>query len=112
MGRAFTGLIAAIIVSLPCIAGAQAPGDRAEVVHPVVFEVLSNNIALDPAADLRSASRIEFTRLVEAGKIKKPDLGLDLLVGILESVGISIPGWVVDFIDAVGDFSSVDISQA
>lgn len=112
MRRAFTGSIAAIVVSLPCVAGAQAPGDRAEVVHPVVFEVLSNNIALDPTADLRSASRIEFTRLVEAGKIKKPDLGLDLLVGILENIGIDIPGWVFDFIDAVGDFSSVDISAS
>ena len=108
-------LIASLLgvsLCLPATAGAQARGDRAEVVHPVVFEVMADGIALDPTANVRDASRFEFTRLVEAGKIKRPELGLDLLVGILESVGISIPGWVVDFIDAVGDFSSVDISAS
>ena len=100
-------LIASLLgvsLCLPATAGAQARGDRAEVVHPVVFEVLADGIALDPTANVQDASRFEFTRLVEAGKIQRPELGLDLLVGILENVGISIPGWVVDFIDAVGDF--------
>ena len=112
MRRALIASFLGILVCLPATAGAQARGDRAEVVHPVVFDVMANGIALDPNASVRDASRIEFTRLVEAGKIQNPDLGLDLLVGILENVGISIPGWVVDFIDAVGDFSSVDISAS
>ena len=101
-----------ISVCLPATAGAQARGDRAEAVHPVVFQVMADGIALDPTANVREASRVEFTRLVEAGKIQQPDLGLDLLVGILENIGISIPGWLVDFIDAVGEFSSVDISAS
>ena len=112
MRRALIASLLGVSLCLPATAGAQARGDRAEVVHPVVFEVLADGIALDPAANVRDASRVEFTRLVEAGKIKRPDLGLDLLVGILDNLGISIPGWVVDFIDAVGDFSSVDISAS
>ncbi len=112
MRRALVGLALGVVLCLPSVAGAQAPGDRAEMIHPLLIQVLNDNITLDPTANVRPASRIEFTRLVEAGTIRNPTLGLDLLVGILRNVGISIPGWVVDFIDAVGDFSSVDISAS
>jgi len=102
-------VLVGLIGMIPAAAHAQAPGDRTEVLHPLVFQLMNDNITLDPNANVAPASRIEFTRSVDDNLINNPSLGLDLLVGILDSVGVSIPGWVVDFIDGVGDFSNVSV---
>ena len=36
-------------------------------------------------------------------------LGSYFLVSILDKVGVSVPGWLVDLIEGVGDFSNVSI---
>jgi len=102
-------VLVGLVGMVPATAHAQAPGDRTEVLHPLVFQLMNDNITLDPNANVAPASRIEFTRSVDDNLINNPSLGLDLLIGILDSVGVSIPGWDVDFIDGVGDFSNVSV---
>jgi len=112
MRQAGVAVVVAVVLLLPLNARAQAPGDRTEVLHPLVFELMNDNITLDPSANVATASRIEFTRGLDDGLIAKPSLGLGLLVSILEKVGISVPGWLVDFIDDVGDFSNVSVNAS
>lgn len=109
MRRDRIGLVAGLLLMVPAVARAQAPGDRTEVLHPLVFQMMNDHITLDPNANVAPASRIEFTRGVDDNLIQNPSLGIDLLIGILDKVGVSIPGWVADFIDGVGDFSNVSI---
>ena len=109
MRQAGIALLVGVLGMFPTAAHAQAPGDRTEAVHPLLFQLMNDNITLDPAANVAPASRIEFTRGVDDNLIKNPSLGIDLLIGILDKVGVSIPGWVADFIDGVGDFSNVSV---
>ena len=109
MRRPLVALVVGVSLVIPAVARAQAPGDRTEAIHPLLFQVLNDNIALDPAANVAPASRIEFTRSIDDNMIANPGMGLDLLVSILDKVGISIPGWLVDVINGVGDFSNVSI---
>jgi len=112
MRQAGIALLVGLLLMVPASARAQAPGDRTEVLHPLVFELMNNNITLDPNANVAAASRIEFTRGVDDGLIAKPSLGVDLLLDILDRVGISIPGWVGDLIDGLDGFSNVNISPS
>ena len=112
MRRAILGLVLGLLLAVPAAARAQAPGDRTETIHPILFQVLNDNMTLDPTANVAPASRIEFTRALDNSRIQNPNLGLDLLVGILEQVGVDIPGWLVDLLDGIGDFSSVDITAS
>jgi hypothetical protein len=109
MRRPLVALVVGVSLVIPAVARAQAPGDRTEAIHPLLFQVLNDNIALDPAANVAPASRIEFTRSIDDNMIANPGMGLDLLVSILDKVGVSIPGWLVDVINGVGDFSNVSI---
>jgi hypothetical protein len=109
MRRVLIALVIGASLVVPATAMAQAPGDRTEAIHPLLFQLLNDNIVLDPAANVAPASRIEFTRGIDDNLIKNPGLGLDLLVSILDKVGVSVPGWLVDLIEGVGDFSNVSI---
>src|SRR5690242_15701913 len=44
-------VVVGLVLMLPICARAQAPGDRTEVLHPLVFEMMNDNITLDPNAN-------------------------------------------------------------
>ena len=112
MRQAGIALLVGLLLMIPSRARAQAPGDRTEVLHPLVFELMNDHITLDPNANVTPASRIEFTRGINDGLITKPSMGVDLLIDILEGVGVSIPGWVVDLLDGLDGFSNVSIKPS
>ena len=66
---------------------------------------LSATDLIDPNANL---VRFEFTD-GDALEASKNDIGAEVIVGLLESIGIDVPQVVIDVVTGVGDFSFVKI---
>jgi hypothetical protein len=100
---------------------AQVAGDLDQVQHHITFNTQFNDYVVDPTPFIGSGTRRELVNTYPSNGngalgVTASEVGLQIIVAILEEQGINVPSDVIDVVNyvvnGVGEFSNVQIQPS